>query len=376
VNSHSSKLFSLAGINGDPAALAAERAFAELRRGRAIVLREGTERALAAPVETMGEPLLARLAALAGDRLRVVLSASRAQALGIEDAGTHAIAFRVGEGVTLDTLRAYAGAEGGSAKPPAGARVAPTRPMDAAIAAAKRAQVLPAMLLIEPLDGADAAEIVAVDAADIERLAREAEVDLETVSRARVPIQSHEDCEVVLFRERRGNADHLAIVIGTPDRARPVLVRLHSSCLTGDLLGSLRCDCGSQLRGAIDAISAAGGGVLLYLAQEGRGIGLANKLRAYAIQDRGFDTIDADEQLGFESDERRYGAAAAMLRALGVGRIELLTNNPAKVAALQSAGIDVTARRPLRGVATRHNRRYLATKRDRAGHLLPQDEQE
>ncbi len=153
-------------------------------------------------------------------------------------------------------------------------------------------------------------------------------------------------------------------------------MRLHSSCLTGDLLGSLRCDCGSQLRGAIDAIVAAGGGVLLYLAQEGRGIGLANKLRAYAIQDRGFDTIDADEQLGFESDERRYGAAAAMLRTLGIGRIELLTNNPAKVAAMQAAGIDVAARRPLPGTATRHNRRYLATKRDRAGHMLPQDEQE
>ncbi len=372
----SSKLSSLAGINGDPAALAAERAFAELRRGRAIVLRDATARALAAPVDTMGELLLARLAALAGDRLHLVLSGSRAHALGIEDAGARAIAFRIGEAVTLDVLRAYAGAEGGTAKPPVAARVPATRTMDAAIAAAKRAQVLPAMVLVEPLNGADLAEIVAVDAADVERLAREAEVDLETVSRARVPIESHEDCEVVLFRERRGNADHLAIVIGTPDRARPVLVRLHSSCLTGDLLGSLRCDCGSQLRGAIDAISAAGGGVLLYLAQEGRGIGLANKLRAYAIQDRGFDTIDADEQLGFESDERRYGAAAAMLRALGVGRIELLTNNPAKVAALQSAGIDVAARRPLRGVATRHNRRYLATKRDRAGHLLPQDEQE
>jgi GTP cyclohydrolase II len=196
------------------------------------------------------------------------------------------------------------------------------------------------------------------------------------VSRARVPIETHEDCEVVLFRERRGNADHLAIVIGAFDRAQPVLTRLHSSCLTGDLLGSLRCDCGSQLRGAIEAIGAAGGGVLLYLAQEGRGIGLANKLRAYAIQDRGFDTIDADEQLGFESDERRYGVAAAMLRTLGIGRIELLTNNPGKVAALQSAGIDVVARRPLRGGETQHNRRYLATKRDRAGHLLPKDEQE
>jgi GTP cyclohydrolase II len=366
----------LGGINGDPAALAAERALAELRRGRAIVVRDGRHAALAAPLETMGEALLARLHALGGERVALALSASRALALGCADAAPHAIAFRVHAGTTLATLRAYAGAEGGTAKPPAATRVPASRLMDAAVAAAKRTPLLPAVLVIEPIDASQAGDIVAVDAGDMERLAREADVDLETVSRARVPIATAEDCEVVLFRERRGNADHLAIVIGTPDRAQPVLVRLHSSCLTGDLLGSLRCDCGSQLRGAIDAIVAAGGGVLLYLAQEGRGIGLANKLRAYAIQDRGFDTIDADEQLGFESDERRYGAAAAMLRALGVGRIELLTNNPAKVAALQAAGIDVTARRALPGVPTAHNRRYLATKRDRAGHMLPQDEQD
>ncbi len=367
---------SLSGLNGDPALLAAERALAELRRGRAILVRDAQDGALAAPVETIGELMLDRLAALAGDRLVLVLSAARAQALGIENADGRAIAFAVGASVTLDALRAYAGIEGGTAKPAPSTRVATTRTMDAAITAAKRAPLLPAMLVVERMgvDGGD--ELVSVEAADIERLARGGDVDLETVSRARVPIETHEDCEVVLFRERRGNADHLAIVIGAFDRAQPVLTRLHSSCLTGDLLGSLRCDCGSQLRGAIEAIGAAGGGVLLYLAQEGRGIGLANKLRAYAIQDRGFDTIDADEQLGFESDERRYGVAAAMLRTLGIGRIELLTNNPEKVAALQAAGIDVVARRPLRGGETRHNRRYLATKRDRAGHLLPKDEQE
>jgi GTP cyclohydrolase II len=368
--------FSAAGLNGDRAALAAERALAELRRGRAILVRDGAHRALAASVETMGEALLERLRAVAGDRLALVLSASRAQAVGVGEAAGGPVAYRIGAATPIETLRAYAGVEGGTAKPPAPARVAVTRTMEAAVAAAKRTPLLPAMVVAEPVEIAGDGDVMTVDAADIERLARDADVDLEAVSRARVPIATAENCEVVLFRERRSNADHLAIVIGTPDRAQPVLVRLHSSCLTGDLLGSLRCDCGSQLRGAIEAISAAGGGVLLYLAQEGRGIGLANKLRAYAIQDRGFDTIDADEQLGFASDERRYGAAAAMLRTLGIGRIELLTNNPDKVAALQAAGIDVAARRPLRGGETRHNRRYLQTKRDRAGHLLPEDEQE
>jgi GTP cyclohydrolase II len=146
-------------------------------------------------------------------------------------------------------------------------------------------------------------------------------------------------------------------------------VRLHSACLTGDLLGSLRCDCGDQLRDAVELIAASGGGIVLYLAHEGRGIGLANKLRAYALQDEGLDTLEADQHLGFRTDERDYTAACAMLQDLGIRRIRLLTNNPGKIEALNSGGIEVLAREPLQGRETPHNARYLRTKRERAGHL-------
>jgi GTP cyclohydrolase II len=150
---------------------------------------------------------------------------------------------------------------------------------------------------------------------------------------------------------------------------KPPLVRLHSECLTGDVFGSLKCDCGPQLRHALALIEGAGGGVLLYLRQEGRGIGLANKLRAYALQDRGLDTVDANLRLGFADDERGYGEAAAMLRELGIGEVRLLTNNPAKVGALQAAGIKVVERVPHHMPTNPHNADYVATKQSKSGHL-------
>ena len=159
-------------------------------------------------------------------------------------------------------------------------------------------------------------------------------------------------------------------MIGTPAPDEPVLTRVHSECFTGDLLGSLRCDCGDQLRGAVKAIAAAGSGIILYMAHEGRGIGLVNKLRAYELQDQGHDTIDANVQLGFDADERYYLPAAEMLRQLGFERVRLLTNNPAKVAALEGYGIEVTERVPHSFPSNRHNETYLSTKQQRAGHIL------
>ncbi len=161
----------------------------------------------------------------------------------------------------------------------------------------------------------------------------------------------------------------MAITIGNVETHRAVLVRLHSACLTGDLFGSLRCDCGEQLRDAVKRIAAAGGGVLLYLAQEGRGIGLVNKLRAYELQDAGLDTLEADQHLGFRTDERNYRAAATMLCDLGATRIQLLTNNPEKMQALTEEGIDVMNRLPLAPPSNPHNERYVRTKLERAGHL-------
>jgi GTP cyclohydrolase II len=184
-----------------------------------------------------------------------------------------------------------------------------------------------------------------------------------------VPLAGAESSRVALFRDEFGGGEHVAVVIGEPDLAGSVPVRLHSACLTGDLLGSLRCDCGEQLRTAVEQIAALGGGILLYLDQEGRSIGLANKLRAYAIQDTGVDTFDADHRLGFSADERSYDLAAAMLQQMGVLRVRLLTNNPAKIDGLREHGIDVVDRLPLQTRPNVHNAAYLRSKRERAGHL-------
>ncbi|MFZ4687614.1 MAG: GTP cyclohydrolase II [Polymorphobacter sp.] len=236
----------------------------------------------------------------------------------------------------------------------------------AAIMLAKHAGLLPAVYAVS-LSGA--AAVVAV-AADAVLALPAAAADVRISSRARLPLALAEATEVVAFRPADGGPEHLALVIGDPSRAGPVLVRLHSACLTGDVLGSLKCDCGPQLHAALAAIAAnPGGGILLYLQQEGRGIGLLNKLRAYALQDQGFDTVDANTRLGFEPDERDFTLAAAMLKQLGVAAVTLLTNNPGKVAGLAAHGLAVT--RVEHSMAPNpHNHAYLDTKRDRQGHLL------
>ncbi|MDR0781329.1 MAG: GTP cyclohydrolase II [Pseudomonadales bacterium] len=172
-----------------------------------------------------------------------------------------------------------------------------------------------------------------------------------------------------VFLEPSTGKEHLALVYGTLDTAAPVLCRVHSECLTGDALYSLRCDCGPQLQEAMRRIASAGSGVILYLRQEGRNIGLGNKIRAYALQDQGADTVQANVALGFGVDERDYGICAPLFAALGVNRVNLMTNNPEKVQALEALGIDVSERQPLVTGENSHNQRYLATKRSKLGHL-------
>ena len=184
------------------------------------------------------------------------------------------------------------------------------------------------------------------------------------------------DSRFVVFREKDSDFEHVAVIVGNPDfnGKEPVRVRLHSSCLTGDLFGSLRCDCGDQLRGTVQRLAKDGGGIVLYLSQEGRGIGIANKLRAYRRQDAGLDTLDANHALGFRMDERHFEVAAAMLKSLGCTHINLLTNNPAKIAALRDAGIDVVEREGVKGGVNAHNQRYLLTKMKRGGHRFDQQD--
>jgi GTP cyclohydrolase II len=193
---------------------------------------------------------------------------------------------------------------------------------------------------------------------------------LHSVVHARLPMEVSEAGRLHVFRPEDGGEEHYAIEIGRPDRSAPVLCRLHSACFTGDLMGSLKCDCGPQLRAALAQMGAEGHGVLLYLNQEGRGIGLANKMRAYSLQDQGFDTVEANHRLGFEDDERDFRLGADILKELGFLSVRLLTNNPRKVDMMNQCGVTVTERVPLAVGENRHNAAYLATKAAKSGHLL------
>nr|CAM74954.1 GTP cyclohydrolase II [Magnetospirillum gryphiswaldense MSR-1] len=244
-------------------------------------------------------------------------------------------------------------------------------PRGASVALGKLARMLPATVACVPPAGALLVQgVLVVEAADIAAYPLNAARSLRLVSQARVPLLGAENARIASFRPADGGIEHLAIIIGDPDGEQPVLTRLHSECFTGDLLGSLRCDCGDQLRGAIAEIGQAGAGILLYLSQEGRGIGLVNKLRAYELQDGGFDTLDANLQLGFDDDERIYHPAARMLALLGVKSVRLLTNNPRKVDALAAHGVVVAERVPHIFPSNGHNQNYLHTKATRSGHMF------
>ncbi len=242
----------------------------------------------------------------------------------------------------------------------------------AAVELCKLSGLLPAAVIV-PGDKPQG-QVATVSLAAVSAYRRLSAATLRPVSEARVPLADAEDVRIVSFRPADGGPDQYAILVGTPEDQSAPLARLHSECFTGDLLGSLRCDCGDQLRGSIRRMARDGGGVLLYLAQEGRGIGLTNKLRAYMLQDSGLDTVEANHHLGFGSDERDFSAAAEMLRQLGIESVRLLTNNPAKIAQLERYGIEVAGRVAHVFGANVHNRRYLLTKAERSGHMLAVDE--
>src|SRR3954451_2102991 len=356
-----------------------DAAIIALRRGEPVLL-DGRERpVLALAAEFVDDDNLARLRAVADRPLRAVLTRRRAVALGLaeRDALSGAVSISLTPLLSASVMRNLADPAASLGVEPPGLGPEPEIAEGgelAAVALAKLAALLPAVLVL-PLAPTEAAFArrragFSVVSSDIVLRRGAAMAGLTRVADARVPLANAEDAKLIAFRPRDGGSEHLAILIGTPDPGAPVLARLHSECFTGDLLGSLRCDCGDQLRGAIAAIAEAGGGVLLYLAQEGRGIGLVNKLRAYQLQDAGFDTVDANEQLGFDADERVYLPAADMLRQLGFSTVRLLTNNPDKVAALERYGIQVAERVPHVFPANGHNERYLRTKATRSGHLL------
>lgn len=243
-------------------------------------------------------------------------------------------------------------------------------PHRAAILLVKAARLLPAIISVEVDDPkAFAAEhnLTLVTAASV---MNEAPTAMHRTIHARLPLDVSEAGRLHIFRPDDGSEEHYAVEIGNPNRGKPVLTRLHSACFTGDVLGSMKCDCGPQLRGALAQMGAEGHGVLLYLNQEGRGIGLTNKMRAYSLQDQGFDTVQANHRLGFEDDERNFEVGAEILRMMGFTQIRLMTNNPRKVEKLSACGLDVVERVPLKIAPGRHNASYLATKAAKSGHLL------
>ena len=343
------------------------RAIAALRAGRPVKIESAEPIAILA-VETATQELLDILDP--ERKARLLISGERAMALALaneRDAADPVQPVVLDHSEWLDAETALALADPGCdlERGPVG----PLQPVPldctesarAALSLARSAGLLPALWII-------AAElaVLSVPAEEIAREDRNPEVEI--VARAKLPLDDLPATQIVAFRASDDGQEHVALLIGAPG-GKPPLVRLHSECLTGDVFGSLKCDCGPQLKEALKIIGEAGGGVLLYLRQEGRGIGLANKLRAYALQDRGLDTVDANRRLGFADDERDYSHAAGMLRALGIDQVRLLTNNPNKVAGLEAAGVRVLERVAHHMPANPHNADYLATKRKKSGHL-------
>lgn len=358
--------------------IATERAIADYRRGRPVLFRQPDGASAAALAAELATPdWLASMRAAAGDNVVLALTQTRALALRVRPTGHDVVLVPLTDWLDAPLLRGLADATTDLAQPLRGPLDRDIRPPTAAEQAAlylaKAARLLPAAI-VAPLDDpavfAAEHDLLEIETGAVQDYENSAALQLRKVAAAPVPLADAEQSQIVAFRPLDGGVEHLAILVGDPDRNVPVLTRLHSECFTGDLLASLKCDCGDQLRGAIKAMQAAGSGVLLYLAQEGRGIGLINKLRAYQLQAEGFDTVDANLRLGFDADERVFRPAAEMLRQLGIRRVRLMTNNPDKVEGLEACGIDVAERVAHSFPANAHNEFYLATKRSRSGHLF------
>jgi GTP cyclohydrolase II len=353
---------------GTRAQVGVGRGLAEFRAGRPIVVNSSGESLLCLPVEGLDKPRLTAFRALCAPIVpRLVLTGFRARSLGIDT--DEAVALEVMDDVEANqilTMSAEAVSNHSFLPEPAG------KAAGAAIELVKLAQILPAVLVADTSANTLASHnpsLVTVEASAVARFRAEATRSLTIAGEAHVPLTSGVRTRFVVFRDLLGD-DSVAVIVGTPDLSKPVPVRLHSACLTGDVFGSRRCDCGDQLKLALARLQEAGGGVILYLAQEGRGLGLANKMRTYKLQDAGLDTVDANTTLGFDDDERDYGVAVRMLQMLGCTRIVLMTNNPAKLDGLSKAGIEITDRMPIETPINSDNRRYLAAKAQRAGHQL------
>jgi GTP cyclohydrolase II len=353
---------------GKPEHVAVERGLAEFRSARPVIITDADESVAALPVDGMTDEQLASFRKMCGlAQPYLLITARRAEVLGLDASGPVGLAIDDrDDAAAIVSVAADVEADHGRIIEPSG------KTADAAIELAKLAQRIPALLIADGQTVAAAAcepPLMRVSAEAVTQFRRDAVKSLAVATEASVPLNGGLPARFVIFRDAIGGSS-VAVIVGVPDFTQPVPVRMHSACLTGDVFGSRRCDCGDQLRLALSRLDEQGGGIILYLEQEGRGLGLANKMRTYRLQDAGLDTIDANATLGFDDDERDYGVAVRMLQILGCTRVLLLTNNPAKLDGLAQAGIEVSGRIALHGPVNADNRRYLTAKATRAGHKL------
>ena len=350
------------------------RARADLRMGVPVVLA-GAQPALVMAAETLSPARLSDVLALGGDPV-LTITARRAETLKAHVYDGDLTRVVLPADATPAWVQSIADPADDLRAPMKGpfrcVRGGDTAAHRAALLLCKSARLLPAALVLALPAGSPLAAEAGLTTLSLSAAmpALTLSSPLHPVVNARLPMTVSEAGRLHIFRPEDGGEEHYAIEIGRPDRAAPVLSRLHSACFTGDLLGSLKCDCGPQLRAALAQMGAEGNGVLLYLNQEGRGIGLANKMRAYSLQDQGFDTVEANHRLGFEDDERDFLIGANILKSMGFSSVRLLTNNPRKVSMMRESGLDVTERVPLKVGENPHNTDYLATKAAKSGHLL------
>jgi GTP cyclohydrolase II len=343
------------------------RGLAEIRARRPVVVRASNETVLALPLEGIDSSRLTAFKKLCSPHLpKLVLSAPRARWLGFQTSVPmmFTVAARTSAKQLLELAVDSKVHSAGDAEPAGVTAVA-------AIQLAKLAQSLPAVLAARHRASAAILDppLVTIEASAVQHCRDAIVGSLKVVGEASIPLSTGTKTRFVAFCDAVGE-NSIAIIVGNPDLTRSVRVRLHSACLTGDVFGSRRCDCGDQLKLSLARLGETGGGVILYLAQEGRGLGLGNKLRTYQLQEAGLDTVDANTALGFDDDERDYRTAARMLELLGIRRIVLLTNNPTKLEGLARSGIEIIGRMPVEAPVHSDNARYLTAKATRAGHQL------
>lgn len=345
--------------------LQVERAIADFRGGYPVVIMEGEALFLVQGIENLSLESLKALDDFAVGKARLVLSSIRLKKLKLPHQDIGSIALSNLDKEAIDRLALFADAQTDNPVIP------PVWIDRVALELAHLSLVAPAVIVVPVSANTELdPSLLRIQAEDIRRYRQQNSRQITLISRAPVPLEGAPETEFIVFRGGEGLRDQVAIIVGKPDFSRPVFVRLHSACLTGDLFGSLKCDCGDQLRFTTQYMAQHEGGVLLYLDQEGRGNGIANKIRAYKLQAQGMDTFEADEVIGFDMDQRRFDFAADMLRQLGITHVRLMTNNPLKISALRQAGIDVVSDLRVFGRETAENKVYLETKRKQAGHML------